>query len=104
MGAEEAQRILHQTPISVAGGTTEAATAHIRMVALRLKVVNRQLKEAHRRLDTLCVNLAGSEEPEPGQSQEHRDVTILRSLPPADSTVLPPLLPQPSEPLLHQDY
>ncbi len=102
--AEEAQRILHQTPISVAGGTTEAATAHIRMVALRLKVVNRQLKEAHRRLDTLCVNLAGSEEPEPGQSQEQRDVTILRSLPGVGTIVLATLLAEAWEPLRQRDY
>ena len=60
VAAEEALRLLRQTPISVAGGTTEAATAHIRTVAVRLKVVNRQIKEAYRQLDTLCSKLAGA--------------------------------------------
>src|SRR5271170_3052191 len=35
--ADTALRLLRQTPLSVAGGTIEAATAHIRTVAVRLK-------------------------------------------------------------------
>ena len=102
--AEEARHILRQTPISVAGGTTEAATAHIRTVAVRLKVVNRQLKEAHRQLDTLCARLAGSEDAEPGQRQEQRDATILRTLPGVGRIVLATLLAEAWEPLRQRDY
>lgn len=102
--AEEVLRLLHQTPIPVAGGTTEAATAHIRTVAVRLKVVNRQIKEAYRQLDILCSKLAGGEEPEPGQSQEQRDVTILRSLPGVGRIVLATLLAEAWEPLHQRDY
>jgi hypothetical protein len=79
IGADEALTTLRQKPIQVAPGTTEAATAHIRTLAVRLKVVNRQIKDAHRQLDALCAKLAGPEEAEPGQSHEQRDVTILRS-------------------------
>lgn len=104
VAAEEALRLLRQTPISVAGGTTEAATAHIRTVAVRLKVVNRQIKEAYRQLDTLCSKLAGAEEPEPGQCQEQRDVTILRSLPGVGRIVLATLLAEAWEPLHQRDY
>lgn len=102
--AGEALRILRQTPISVGGGTTEAATAHIRTVAARLKIVNRQIKEAHHQLDALCSRLEGSEEPEPGQSHEQRDVTILRSLPGVGRIVLATLLAEAPEPLRQRDY
>jgi len=63
------------------GGTVEAASAHIRAVAARLKLVNRQIKEAHRRLDALCGKLRRRrEKTASGQEPERRDVTILRSL------------------------
>jgi transposase len=112
--ADETLRILRQTPISVAGGTTEAATAHIRAVAVRLTVVNRQIKQANRQLDALCARLAGSEpagsepagsgETEPGQNHEQRDVTILRSLPGVGRIVLATLLAEAWQPLRQRDY
>ena len=58
IAAAEALRILRQLALTVAPGTAEAAGAHIRSVAERLKLVNRQLWEAHRRLDGLCAKLA----------------------------------------------
>jgi transposase len=96
--------ILRQKPIQVAPGTTEAATAHIRTIAVRLKVVNRQIKEAHRQLDALCAKLADPEETQPGQSPEQRDVTILRSLPGVGRIVLATLLAGAWEPLRARDY
>jgi len=65
--ADEVLLTLRQSPIRVAAGTTEAAVAHIRAVAARLKLVNRQLKDTHRVLDALCAKLGGAEETEPGQ-------------------------------------
>jgi transposase len=79
LDAPEVLRILRQMPIAVAAGTTEAAVAHIRSVAPWLKLVNRQIKEAHRQLDALCAKLATTGDAEPGQPDEQRDVTILRS-------------------------
>jgi hypothetical protein len=35
-------RILRQPPVVVAPGTTEAATAHIRTIAARLRLINQQ--------------------------------------------------------------
>jgi transposase len=62
-------------------------------VAARLKLVNRQIKEAHRRLDALCSKLAAREETTAsGQEPEPRDVTILRSLPGVGRIVLATLL------------
>jgi len=101
----DALPILRQQPLTVAAGTTEAACAHIRAVAARLKLVNRQIKEAHRRLDTLCAQLAeGEGETPPGQQPEQRDVTILRSLPGVGRVVLATLLAEATEPLRRRSY
>jgi transposase len=104
IGADEALGALRQKPIQVAPGTTEAATAHIRALAVRLKVVNRQIKEAHRQLDALCAKLSGPEDPEPGQPEEQRDAAILRSLPGVGRIVLATLLAEAPEPLRARDY
>ena len=105
IAAAEALRILRQLALTVAPGTAEAAGAHIRSVAERLKLVNRQLREAHRRLDGLCAKLAeGDREKPPGQEYEQRDVTILRSLPGVGRIVLATLLAEASEPLRRRDY
>ena len=102
--ADKAIAILRQKPIQVGPGTTAAATAHIRAIAVRLKVVNRQIKEAHRQLDVLCTKLADPEEPGPGQNHEQRDVTILQSLPGVGRIVLATLLAEAWEPLRLRDY
>src|SRR5262245_66127508 len=88
---------LRKPTLSVAQGTIEAATAHIRVVIERLRLVNRQLADAGLRLDRLCKKLAepvaGADgENVPGQRQEHRDVTILDSLPGVGRGVLATML------------
>jgi transposase len=103
--APEVLRTLRQPALAVAPGTTEAATAHIRAVAERLKLVNRQIRDAHRRLDGLCAQLAEDDgEKPPGQATEQRDVTILRSLPGVGRIVLATLLAEAPEPLRRRDY
>ena len=103
--AAEVLRILRQKPLVVASGTIEAATAHITAVAARLKLVNQQIKQAHRRLDELADKLAeGREEDAPGQKSKQRDVTILRSLPGVGRIVLATLLGEAAEPLRKRDY
>ena len=102
--ADEAIHTLRQKPVQAAPGTTEAATAHISMISVRLKVVNRQIKDAHRKLDALCAKLADPGEPEPGQSPEQRDVTILRSLPGVGRIVLATLLAEAWEPVRARDH
>ncbi len=101
----EVLRILRQKPLIVASGTVEAATAHITAVAARLKLVNQQIKQAHRRRDELSDKLAeGREEDAPGQKSKQRDVTILRSLPGVGRIVLATLLGEAAEPLRKRDY
>jgi transposase len=102
IAAAEAVKVLRQTPLIVADGTVEAASAHIRAVVARLKLVNRQIKEAHRRLDALCGKLAAGAAS--GQEPEQRDVTILRSLPGVGRIVLATLFAEAAEPLRRRDY
>ena len=102
--AAEVARILKQQPLSVAPGVTEAASAHIRAVTARLRLVNQQLKDAHRRLDQLCDQLVPPGETQPGQHCEQRDVVILRSMPGLGRINLAALLAEAWQPLRRRDY
>ena len=102
--AVEVLRLLKEKPIAVAPGTAEAASAHIRALAKRLKLVNRQLKAVDRQLDALSAQLGAAEDDEAGQVSEQRDVTILRSLPGVGRTVAATLLSEANEPLQRRDY
>ena len=105
LDAAEALGRLRRKPLTVAAGTTEAAVAHIGTVAQRLKLVNRQIKQAHRRLDALCDALAGGGEDEtPEPSDEPSDVAILKSLPGVGRIILSALLAEASEPVRARDY
>src|SRR5438552_2454316 len=102
--APEVLRILKQKPLSVAPGVVEAASDHIRTLTVRIRLVNQQLKAAHRKLDELCAQLIPSEEDEPGQRCEQRDVVILRSMPGLGRIILAVLLAEVWQPLRRRDY
>lgn len=102
--AAELLAILHKPAVTVAAGTVQAATDHIRLLVKRLELVNRQLGEAHHQLDRLTERLAGSEAGEPGQKTEQRDIPILRSLPGLGRSGLATLLTEAPEPLHNRDY
>jgi transposase len=103
--APELRRILKQQPLSVAPGVIEAATAHIAAVAARIRLVNQQLKAAHRKLDELCDRLIPpAEENAPGQRCEQRDVVIVRSMPGLGRIILAVLLAEAWQPLGRRDY
>jgi transposase len=105
LDAAEALGRLRQKPLTVAAGTTEAAVAHIGAVVQRLKLVNRQIKQAHRRLDALCDALAGGGDDEtPKPSDEPSDVAILKSLPGVGRIILSALLAEAWEPVRRRDY
>jgi len=100
---------LRKPALSVAQGTIEVATAHIRVMVAQLRLVNRQLTDAQRQLDRLCKKLAepiAGEEGEnvSGQQQEHRDVTILDSLPGVGRNVLVTMLAEAPDAVQRRDY
>src|SRR5690242_16498824 len=102
LDAETVLETLHKIPLCVAPGTTEAACAHIRSLAARLRLINQQSKEAQQSLDRLCAKL--EEENPSGQSLEQCDVTILRSWPGIGRINLATLLAEATEPLRRRDY
>jgi transposase len=104
--AGEALGVLRQPPLVVAPGTVAAATAHIRSVVARLRLVNRQLKDAHHQLERLCDKLgeANNDDTASGQECEQRDVAILRSMPGIGRVNLATLLAEAPEPLRRRDY
>jgi transposase len=94
--------VLRQPPVHVAAGTIEAASAHLATLIARIRLINRQLKDAHQRLDTLIARIP-SQETEPGQ-QKQRDVEILASLPGVGRIVLATLLAEAFDALQRRDY
>jgi len=102
--AQEVLRILRQPPIVVAPGTVEAATAHIRTLAARLRLVNEQIKEAEHRLDELCAAIEAAAETAPGQICGQRDMAILRSMPGLGRITIATLLGEACEPLRQREY
>jgi transposase len=95
--------VLRKPPLQVAAGTVEAARAHIATLIARVRLVNRQLKEAHHRLDALTARLALAGETEPGQAKQ-RDVEILASLPGVGRIVLATLFAEAFDALQRRDY
>jgi len=102
--APEVLRILRQPPLSVAPGTVQAATAHIRSLIARLRPVNQELKQTQRRLDQLCNAIEAAAEQTPGQLCEQRDVSILRSCPGLGRINIAALLAEAWQPLQRRDY
>jgi len=92
--------VLRQSPVQIAAGTVEAASAHIKTLIARIRLVNGQIKEAHRRLDALTAQLIPAEDAGAGQ----HDVEILASLPGVGRIVLATLLAEAWDALLRRDY
>ena len=54
--------VLRKPAVQAAAGTAEAASAHIRTLIARIRLLNGQIKEAHRRLDALTARLIPAED------------------------------------------
>jgi transposase len=104
VNADEVLRVLRQKPLWVAPGTAEAACAHIRTVAARIRLLNQQITQANRQLDELCDKLQQQAESAPGQKCEQRDVAILRSYPGLGRINIATLLAEAPEPLRQRNY
>jgi transposase len=95
--------VLRKQPVQVAAGTAEAASAQITTLIARIRLLNRQIKEADRQLDALTERLIPSAEAGPGQTKQH-DVEILASLPGVGRIVLATLLTEAWDALQRRDY
>lgn len=102
--AAEVLRVLAQKPLTVAPGTVPAAVAHIRVLIQSLRLLDQQLKQAHRSLDALCQKLQQPNGDDAANRPAQRDVKILRSLPGIGRINLATLLAEAYEPLKRRDY
>jgi transposase len=103
LAAEQVLDILRQRPLTVAAGTTQAARAHCATLIARLRLVNRQIADAHQQLDTLTAKVGADAPADPGQNKQ-RDAVILASLPGIGRINLATLLAEASEALQRRDY
>jgi Transposase/Transposase IS116/IS110/IS902 family len=101
--ADTVLRTLREPAIKVADGVAEAASIHLRSLVTRLRVVNRELREAEVQLDKLCMTI-GESEPISGDCLRRQDVLILRSMPGIGRINLAALLCEASGPLGSRDY
>jgi transposase len=104
MDAETVLRTLQEPALRVPEGVISAATIHMRSLVTRLRVVNRELNAAERKLDEFCARI-GETGPVSGESSfERGDVAILKSLPGIGRINLATLLAEASGPLSRRDY
>ncbi len=103
LDATQVLEILRQPPLAVAAGTAEAARAHIVTLIARIRLINRQIADAHHQLDALTARLGTDRETEPGQPTQ-RDADILASLPGIGRIVLATLLAEATDALQRRDY
>jgi transposase len=98
--AEQVHAVLQTSPLPVAPGTFEAVDAHLTVLLPQLRLVHDQ---RHRvvaaRIDRVLGELAKEE-----SQGEHRDVTILRSLPGVGRLVAATVLAEAARPLAERDY
>lgn len=93
---------LQAPALPVAPGTAEAASEHLALLLPRLRLVHAQRGHCEHRLERLLTALA--EGPGAAERPEHRDVTILRSLPGVGRVVAATMLAEAWQPLTARDY
>lgn len=101
--AETIIQILREPTIKVADGVAEAASVHMRSLITRLRVINRELREAEGMLDKICMAISESEAAS-GDCLRRQDVMILKSMPGIGRINLAALLAEGSGPLSRRDY
>jgi transposase len=91
---------LRQTPLVVAPGVVEAASKHALLLVKRIELAAEQRRQCEHDLAALLDDLEADE----GQSTEHRDVQVLRSLPGAGNRVVATMLGEASDALRQRNY
>jgi hypothetical protein len=101
--AAPALRVALQAPALPAGpGVVEAASAHVALLVPRLRLVHAQRQACARQLEALMDQLGQAVAD--GERGQHRDVTILRSLPGVGRLIAATMLAEASRPLTERDY
>lgn len=103
ISAEEILEVLRQPPLRVSKGASIAASTHIAMLVPQLLLLHAQQRDVERSAKQLLEQMAEAPASE-GQKVEHRDVTILRSLPGVGWKVSATMLVEAGQALADRDY
>ena len=103
LDADTVLATLREPAIKVADGVAEAASIHMRSLVTRLRVVNRELRQAEQQLDKLCTAI-GETDAVSGDCLQRQDIMILKSMPGIGRINLATLLSEGSGPLSRRDY
>jgi transposase len=98
---DELHATLQAPALPVVAATVAAAAEHIGFLLPRLQLLHEQRTRCERRLEILLDELAATGE---AGDVEHRDVTILRSLPGVGRVVAATMLAEAWQPLAARDY
>lgn len=98
---DDLQAALQTPALPVSAATVAAAAEHVAFLLPRLRLLHEQRSRCERRLEVLLEALAA---PDEAEHVEHRDVTILRSLPGVGRVVAATMLAEAWEPLASRDY
>jgi len=97
--AQEVLTELRVPALQLAEGTAEAASEHALLLLPLLRLLRQQRAELATRIQGLLEEMS-----QEGQAGEHRDVTILLSLPGVGRKVAATMLAEASQPLAERDY
>jgi transposase len=99
LDAPSIQQALRVPALRLAPGAAEAASEHVLLILPMLRLLLRQRKELEQRIEALLEEMSKE-----GQFKEHRDVTVLRSLPGVGRVITATMLAEASQPLAERDY
>ena len=101
--ADDVLEQLRLEPPWTAPGTQSAVRTHIALLLPRLRVTLQQDRDCDKQIARLLEELS-HQEPVEGEIREHRDVSILQSLPGAGMNVIATMLAEASQPLADRNY
>jgi transposase len=102
LNAQQVKTILASKPLRLAPGAAEAAREHALLLLPQLRLLRQQQADIAKRIQKLLQELAVAD---PGSDpQEHRDVTILLSLPGVGRKVGATMLSEASQAIAERDY
>ena len=99
LSADDIVAQLQGPALQLAPGAAEAASEHVLLLIPRLRLLHQQRKDIASRIDTVLSEMSSE-----GEAAEHRDVTLLLSLPGAGRVVAATMLAEASQPLGDRDY
>jgi transposase len=101
---EQVQAVLQSPTLKVSEATVSAATAHIQLLIPRLRLVHQQRGKCGKNIEKLLARLTASDQqPAAAENCQHRDATILQSLPGVGKIVLATVLVEAAAPIARRD-